>query len=350
MTSPLPRESICDYCKLPLPVSWRRASPVVNSSADGPIYCCLGCRVAAAIVEEKGEHGLPRTMLMRLGLSVFFTMNVMAFTMALWTGDVYAQTDGPTALSAGLFGLFRYLVLLFSLPVFLLLGLPLFEHAWSSLRCGVFSTDWLLGTGVAASFVFSFLSVLRGEGPIYFEVGCFILVMTTLGRWLEVTGRLKANAALDAIAKLLPEEVRRIKDGVEELIPLGQVQIGDLLRVLPGERFPADGCVAAQRASVDEQVLTGESRPILKETGDRILGGTLDLDGDLTITVSETPEKGTLARVVELVRLRANPRDDTSGSPTQSRPGSCRSYQRLPSSPSALTRRLVLWSEGAGRP
>ena len=139
---------------------------------------------------------------------------------------------------------------------FLFLGLPLFEHAWSSLRRGVFSTDWLLASGVAASFAFSFLSVLRGRGPIYFEVGCFILVMTTLGRWLEVTGKLKANAALDAIARLLPEEVRRIRDGAEESIPLGKLRIGDLLRVLPGERFPADGCVesrsrARRRASSD---------------------------------------------------------------------------------------------------
>ena len=76
------------------------------------------------------------------------------------------STARPTrraALSAGLFGLFRYLVLLFSLPVFIFLGVPLFEHAWSSLRRGVFSTDWLLASGVAASFAFSFLSVLRGE-------------------------------------------------------------------------------------------------------------------------------------------------------------------------------------------
>ena len=189
-----------------------------------------------------------RTMLMRLGLSIFFTMNVMAFTMALWTTDVYgrdrraecsfrrASTDSS--------------VISFCSSRFrssCLLGLPLFEHAWSSLRRGVFSTDWLLASGVAAAFAFSFLSVLRGQGPIYFEVGCFILVMTTLGRWLEVTGKLKANAALDAIARLLPDQVRRIRDGVEESIPLEQVQIGDLLRVLPGERFPADGCLVGQR-------------------------------------------------------------------------------------------------------
>ena len=127
--------------------------------------------------------------------------------------------------------------------------------------------------------------------------------MTTLGRWLEVTGKLKASAALDALARLLPERVRRISDGQEQLVPLDEVRIDDLLRVLPGERFPADGVVESQTGLVDEQVLTGESRPVLKEPGDRILGGTLNLDGDLRMIVTETGEKGTLARVVELVRL-----------------------------------------------
>ena len=94
-----------------------------------------------------------------------------------------------------------------------MLGWPLFEHAWAGLRRGVVSTDWLLATGVGAAFAASFLSVFRGEGPIYFEVGCVILVMTTLGRWLEATGRLKAGAALDDLARLLPERVCRIVDG-----------------------------------------------------------------------------------------------------------------------------------------
>jgi heavy metal translocating P-type ATPase len=299
--TPLPRESVCDYCKLPLPYS-PRGSPRSARDEQAPLYCCLGCRVASVIVEEKGEHGVPRTMLLRLGLSIFFTMNVMAFTMALWTTDVYGQSAAPSTLSLSLAGMFRYLVLLFSLPVLFLLGLPLFEHAWISLRQRVFSTDWLLASGVAASFAYSFLSVMRGHGPIYFEVGCFILVMTTLGRWLEVTGKLKAGAALDALARLLPERVRRISEGEDE-VPLDEIRIGDLLRVLPGERFPADGRVENQAGLVDEQVLTGESRPVLKEPGDRILGGTLNLDADLRMIVTETGEKGTLARAVELVRL-----------------------------------------------
>jgi len=297
----LPRRLICDYCELPLPATWRGGRAGVPEP-DQALYCCLGCRIAAAIVADKGEDGVPRTMLARLGLSIFFTMNVMAFTMALWTTDVYGTTEAPTTLAMSLNGLFRYIVLLFSLPVLLLLGLPLFDHAWNGLRRGVLSTDWLLASGVAAAFSFSFLSIFRGRGPIYFEVGCVILVLTTLGRWLEATGKRKASAALDALARLLPDQVRRIRGEQEQLVPRDEIKVDDRLRVLPGERFPADGRVVRHAGLVDEHVLTGESRPVLKETGDRILGGTLNLDGDLTIQVTEAADRGTLARVVEMVR------------------------------------------------
>jgi len=298
----LPRHLVCDYCKLPLSESWWGGSTATPDALES-FYCCLGCRFAAAIVDQKGEDGLSRTMLARLGLSIFFTMNVIAFTMALWTTDVYGTTEPPGSLAPILNGLFRYLVLMFSVPVLLLLGLPLFEHAWIGLRRGVLSTDWLLASGVAAAFAFSFLSVFRGRGAVYFEVGCVILVLTTLGRWLEATGKLKTNAALDALTKLLPDRVRRTRDGQEQMVPSDEIQIDDRLRVLAGERFPADGWVVRHCGLVDEQVLTGESRPVLKEEGDRILGGTLNLDGDLTIQVARVGEEGTLARVVELVKL-----------------------------------------------
>ena len=297
-----PRQPICDYCELPLPASWSRVAEAEPADQERALYCCLGCRLAASIVAEKGEDGLPRAMLARLGLSIFFSMNVMAFTMALWTTDVYQTTNVPTILATTLNGLFRYLVLLFSLPVLFMLGVPLFEHAWNGLRRGILSTDWLLASGVAAAFAFSFLSVFRGIGPIYFEVGCVILVLTTLGRWLESTGQRKASAALDALTKLLPDQVRRIRDNHEQLVARQEIQVDDRLRVLPGERFPADGRVVCHSALVDEQVLTGESLPVLKQPGARILGGTLNLDGDITIQLTEVGDQGTLARVIEMVR------------------------------------------------
>ena len=299
------RRPVCDYCRLPLPVSLWDGQASQRVPAEGPepaIYCCLGCRMAAAIVNGSETQGVPRALLARLGLSGFFTMNVIAFTMALWTTDVYGPGEASSPMSATLAGLFRYVVLLFSLPVLAMLGFPLFEHAWSNLRRGVLSTDWLLASGVGASFAVSFLSVIRGDGPIYFEVGCVILVMTALGRWLEATGRVQAGAALDSLAKLLPDQVRRLEDGQEALVPRESIRVGDQIRVLAGERIPADGRVVRNAGLVDEQVLTGESRPVLKEPGDRILGGTLNLDGDFTIRVTEAGGTATLARVVEMVR------------------------------------------------
>jgi heavy metal translocating P-type ATPase len=406
------RPAVCDYCKLPLLSGWwdkgrpRSRDEQAEQGREEPLYCCLGCQIAAAILEEKSDARGAHSTLVRLGLSIFCTMNVMAFTMALWTDDVYGRVEAPGALAVTMNGLLRHLVLLFSLPVLFFLGFPLFRHAWTGLKRGVLSTDWLLASGVAASYLFSFLSVVRGTGPIYFEVGCVILVMTTLGRWLEANGKLKANAALDALTKLLPEKVRRVavggggnspsagqpfqadvrlesltydmRDGDrigvgqpfqadvpgatgasptyatqdgdrigvgqpfqadvpratgaslsydspdgerigvgqpfqsdvrlqrltydEQWVALADVKVDDLLRVLPGERFPVDGEVVRNRGLVEEQVLTGESRPVLKEPGDRVLGGTLNLDGDLTLRVSAVGEHGTLARLVAMVR------------------------------------------------
>lgn len=303
-TSEPPASALCDHCKLPLPRSWwRRRADAGRSQEHEPAYCCFGCRFAAAIAQERGEEGSARRTVTKLGLSIFFTMNVMAFTMALWTADVYQAEGGAgSPWTATLDGLFRYIVMLFALPVLLLLGWPLFDNALQALRRGELSTDMLLSAGVAAAFGYSMVSVFRSAGAVYFEVGCVVLVMVTLGRWLEATGKLRANDALDKLERLMPEQVRRIRGGREELVPFGELFCGDQMRVLAGERLPADGTLVRGLAFVDEQVLTGESQPALKQPGDPILGGTLNLDGDLVVEVTVAGAQGTLARLIELVR------------------------------------------------
>jgi heavy metal translocating P-type ATPase len=289
----------CHYCGLPVARSWWR-SP--DTRQDEPVYCCYGCRIASEIAGQAGERGESNWLLARLGLSIFLTINVVMFTMALWTQDVYeAQADEATPLAISLDGLFRYLALLLSLPVLWLLGAPLARGAWQSIRSGVPSTDPLLVVGVAASYVYSAVSVFRGQGQVYFEVGCVVLVMVTLGRWLEASGKLRATEALDALEKLLPAEVRVIRPDGECLAPLDELQAGDLVRVLAGERFAADGRIVRGRAAVDEQVFTGESRPAIKEASDTVLSGTLDLDGELVVEVTATAGSGALRRLIAAV-------------------------------------------------
>ncbi len=294
----------CQYCGLPVARSWW-SSP--DARREESLYCCFGCRFAAEVAGQTGTGAGGRSesnwLLFRLGLSIFLTINVVMFTMALWTHDVYeAQPDDTMPFAVSLEGLFRYLALLLSLPVLWLLGAPLARAAWQSIVAGVPSTDPLLVVGVAASYAYSAVSVFRGHGQVYFEVGCVVLVMVTLGRWLEASGKLRATEALDALEKLLPAEVRLMRPDGECLVPLDELRPADRIRVLAGERFAADGRIVRGRAAVDEQVFTGESRPSIKEASDTVLSGTLDLDGELVVEVTATAGTGALRRLIAAVQ------------------------------------------------
>ena len=164
---------LCDYCGLPV------VTPSFRTNPQQALYCCLGCKLAAAVMGERDAGTSGSSTLTRLGLGVFFAMNVMVFTLALWTWDVYAVEDVPCA--ELLRELFRYACMLFAVPVLLLLGGPLLESTLADLRQMRMSTDALLSLGVLAAYAYSFVSIVRGGQHIYFEVGSMILVAVTLG-------------------------------------------------------------------------------------------------------------------------------------------------------------------------
>lgn len=294
------RTRACDYCGLPVPQSWFGSSPSDEDNSQ-PSYCCFGCQFASSVTQETGEEGAARWTLTRLGLAIFLTMNVMVFTLVLWSFDVYS-VDDSAGMSASLAEMLRSLCLLLSAAVLLLLGQPIVDSSVLSLRRGVMSTDLLVMAGVGAAFVYSVTSVLRGTGQTYFEVGCMVLVMMTLGRWLEATSRIRATETLDELEQLLPNVVMAERGGELREIPLADVHIGDRLRVQPGERFPTDGELTEGTASVDEQLVTGESWPVTKQTGDRVIGGTLNLDAQVTLLATERPSGGTLSRLISAVQ------------------------------------------------
>jgi heavy metal translocating P-type ATPase len=235
-----------------------------------------------------------------LAIAIFFAMNVMAFTMALWSEHIYGPDESP--ISPIFHNLFRYLCLLFSLPVLLLLGGPLAADAWAGLKRGAPTTDLLLLTGVIASFAVSMRSIWRDEGPIYFEVGVVVLVLVTVGRWLEATGKQKATQALDELHKLIPDQARQWDGATDTIIPISAITIGDRLRVLPGERVPCDGRIIQHDAFVDEQLITGESTPNRKRSGDEVWGGSLVLDGELVIEATALARSGLIGQMIESIR------------------------------------------------
>ena len=281
----------CNFCSLPIP------GAVGGQPASEPQYCCYGCRFAAAIAAADGDEGQARWALTRLGLSVFFAMNVMVFTLLLWSQESAADDR----LSSPWYDLARSACLLFTLPVVFLLGGPLLEDALAEIRRGRASLSLLLCLGVAASLAYSIHSLVAGGGHVYFEVAAVILVAITLGRWLEAVGKLKTTAALRGLARLMPDEVCLLENGHPRRAAVAELRAGSFFRVLPGERIAADGAVVEHSAAVDEQVVTGESWPTLKQPGDRVSSGTLVVDGPLVIQATAPADEGLLAQMISAI-------------------------------------------------
>jgi len=282
----------CDFCGLPVAL----AGNWTAERNPQPVYCCFGCEFAAEVTQSGGREGANRILLLRIGLAAFCTMNVLAFTMVLWSHDVYPGTSDVRA--AVLDDVLRYLGLLFSLPVWFVLGQPLLLSAIGNLRRGIPATDFLVCLGVLAAYGFSMVSTWRGSGAVYYEVACVILVLITLGRWLESQGKLQASSALDELERLLPEVVRVLRETGEVSIPVSEVRIGDRLLIHAGECISVDGTIASGCAHVDERLLTGESWPIEKQQGDPVRAGAFSLDGHLELTATSSAADGSLGRLV----------------------------------------------------
>ncbi|MFQ5412922.1 MAG: heavy metal translocating P-type ATPase [Phycisphaerae bacterium] len=295
MTSPA---TTCDFCHLPMAL--RRAP----AGDDAPRYCCYGCRFAAAVTHARGEAGQATWMLTRLGLALFLAMAVMVFSLYLYGREVYAQHDAVvTPLDASLTDLMRYLSLVSATPVFFILGVPILANAIAHLRRGVASTDALVILGVAGALISSYVATWRGAGSTYYDTACMILVLITLGRYLEAAGKLRASAAVEALEKLLPDDVTADRDGQRLTLSPRSLRTGDLLCVQAGQRIAADGVIESGRAHVDEQLITGESTPVVRDTHDIVHAGTLNLDGVLTVRVNRTGSDAALGRMVALLEL-----------------------------------------------
>ncbi len=199
-------------------------------------------------------------------------------------------------------------------PVVLWGGWPFFQRAWRSLRSRSLNMFTLIGLGVAAAYGYSLLAALapsllratvRGGGgqvPVYFEAAATIVTLVLLGQVLELSARRKTGAAIRALMDLAPATARRLRDdGSEEDVPLQAVEVGDRLRVRPGEKIPVDGLVVEGSSALDESMVTGEAMPVAKGPGEGVIGGTLNRQGTLVIRAERVGQETLLARIVALV-------------------------------------------------
>ncbi|MFM7315586.1 MAG: heavy metal translocating P-type ATPase, partial [bacterium] len=267
-----------------------------------PLFCCYGCRLPAEITQVQGQEAVVRWMLVRVGTAIFLTLNLSVFTMALWSSDVYGPSIGNTQMEQAYADLFRYLSLIVSAPVMLMLGPPLAKSALAGIRSGRPGTDLLVVVGVWAAFLASVYAVFSGSGPIYFEVACVVLIFVTLGRWLEASGKLHTQKAIYDLANLMPAESPVVRGGQVVVVPVAEIETGEILQLRPGDRVACDSCLVSGDVTVDEQIITGESLPLWKKPGEKLPGGSLVIGGTATASVTARFDQSTVARLIDHVR------------------------------------------------
>ncbi len=283
----------CVYCSLPI--------PGLRVGAGGQAeYCCFGCKLAHRITNEKGSDGEAAWQLTLIGVAIFLSMNVMVFNWVLYGQEVFNPTGiAESKVATTGVTIFRYLSMIFCAVVVAILGWPIAQSGATALRYRQINTDVLLAVGVLAAFVYSYVSVIRESGSVYFDTVCMILLLVTIGRSLEARARLSAGEALRSLDKLLPKSAMRLVNGEVIDTPTVELNVGDVVVVRPGARCPADGEIIEGESTVDEQVITGESDSARKNFGDTMYAGSLNGDGTLKVRVATIADSSALQHIVD---------------------------------------------------
>jgi Cu+-exporting ATPase len=210
-------------------------------------------------------------------------------------------------------GVMKWMELVLATPVVLWGAWPFFVRGWQSVVTRNPNMFTLIGLGVGVAYVYSLVAALfpglfpesfRGEGGevgMYFEAAAVIVTLVLVGQVMELRARTRTGAAIKALLGLAPKTARRIRNGNEEDVPLEQIQTGDLLRVRPGEKIPVDGTVTEGSSSVDESMISGEPIPVMKQSGDSVIGSTVNGTGTLIMKTEKVGAETLLAQIVHMV-------------------------------------------------
>ncbi len=240
----------------------------------------------------------------RFWLSAIFALPLLCLAMAEMVGLTL-----PTWLShRGDGQLFVSLQLALTLPI-LWLGLSFFLNGFKHLVKGHPNMDSLVALGTSAAVAYSLYSSIQvwlgdhhAAMSLYYESAGVILTLVTLGKYFEARSKGQTSAAIQALIKLAPQEAQVLREGQEVTLPLDQVQVGDLVRVRPGQKIPVDGRVVEGQSWVDESMLTGESLPVAKKVGDQVVGASLNQQGSLIVETNKVGQDTTLAQIIHLVQ------------------------------------------------
>jgi P-type Cu+ transporter len=279
--------------------------PEIRQIGPGSCPICGMALEPELVTAETGPSPELADMTRRLWIGLVLTLPVLLLEMGGHLVDLHALVSPQTS---------NWIQLVLATPVVLWAGWPFFERGWASVRSGNLNMFTLIAMGTGVAWAYSIvatvlpglfppaLRTLHGAVPVYFEAAAVITVLVLLGQVLELKARERTSGAIRALLDLTPKRARRIRpDGSDEEVDLAAVLAGDRLRVRPGESVPVDGALLEGRSSVDESMVTGESMPVTKEAGAKVIGGTLNQSGSFVMRADKVGHETMLARIVQMV-------------------------------------------------
>jgi Cu+-exporting ATPase len=281
--------------------------PQIREQAPGSCPLCGMALEPEGIPEAPGANPELKDMTRRFVIGAILAAPIFALAMGGHVGlpNVAHFDSGSAAV---------WIQFTLATPIVLWCAWPFFRRAWASILNRSPNMFTLIGLGVGASYGYSLVATfapgmlpvgLRQDGasvPVYYEAAAVVTVLVLLGQVLELRAREKTGGAIRALLKLAPKTARRIRaDGIDEDVAVDQVHVGDRLRVRPGEAAPVDGVVKEGTSAFDESMVTGESMPVEKVIGARIIGGTINGTGSLIIVAERVGADTVLSRIVNMV-------------------------------------------------
>ena len=290
--------------------------------AEGTIYTCPmhpeirqvgpgSCPICGMALEpdiasvDSGPNPELVDMTRRFWIGLVLTIPVFTLEMGAHVIGAHSWVDPKLS---------NYIQFVFATPVVLWAGWPFFVRAWQSLVTRNLNMFTLIAMGTGVAYLYSltatflpeiFPHTFRGHSGVpasYFEAASVITVLVLMGQVLELRAREATSGAIRALLDLAPKTARRVKDdGSDEEISLDTVQVGDRLRVRPGDKVPVDGVVLEGRSALDESMVTGESMPVTKEKDSRVIGGTINKSGSFVMRADKIGRDTLLSRIVQMV-------------------------------------------------
>jgi Cu+-exporting ATPase len=280
---------------------------IVRTEPGSCPICGMALEPRTISAEEEQENPELRDMRRRFWVSLALTIPVLVSAMAEHIPGRPLQQLAPDRF-------WTWFELVLATPVVLWGGLPFFVRGWRSIVNRSLNMFTLIGLGVAVSYIYSLVAALfpgifpaafrneAGQVAVYFEAAAVIVTLVLLGQVLELKARSQTGAAIKALLGLAPKTARLVhEDGSEADVPLDAVQVGNRLRVRPGEKIPVDGVVLEGASSVDESMITGEPIPVEKQAGDRVTGATVNGTGALVMRAERVGSETLLAQIVHMV-------------------------------------------------